>query len=367
MPLFGAHLSIAGGLHNAISAALALNCGTVQLFTKNASQWRAKPLADDEIRTFRKALSASKLRFATAHDSYLINLATPDDALYRKSIDAFTEEVERAGGARPDLPGHAPRRPHGYGEEVGIARVVAAIDEVHGRCAGFRVKILLENTAGQGTAIGHRFEHLAEILKKVRDAARLGVCLDTCHAFAAGYPLDASNGYDSTFQQFDSLIGIKHLRLFHMNDSKKPLGSRVDRHAGIGLGEIGLETFRRLVNDPRFCDRPMILETPKEDDDGKQMDPVNLRILRQTTEDAVVGRFAKKSVKPAPSQADQYQCRLPAKACLGDPVVGRGRRRAIRHPLLPFDPRWPRSVDRVRGPRRHPVPDLPLPTRPAPA
>ena len=281
MPVFGEHtLSIAGGLHNSISAALALNCGTVQLFTKNASQWRAKPLADDEFRTFRKALSASKLRFATAHDSYLINLATPDDALYRKSIDAFIEEVERGGLGLTYLVTH-PGAHMGTNEEVGIARVVAAIDEVHGRCAGFRVKILLENTAGQGTAIGHRFEHLAEILKKVRDAARLGVCVDTCHAFAAGYPLGASDGYDSTFQQFDSLIGIKHLRLFHMNDSRKPLGSRVDRHAGIGLGEIGLETFRRLVNDPRFRDRPMILETPKEDDDGKQMDPVNLRILRK--------------------------------------------------------------------------------------
>jgi deoxyribonuclease-4 len=281
VPLFGAHLSIAGGLQNAISAALALRCGTVQLFTKNASQWRGKPLADDEIRAFRKALSASRLRFATAHDSYLINLATPDDALYRKSIDAFTEEVERAEALGLTYLVMHPGAHMGTTEELGIARVVTALDEVHGRCAGFRVKILLENTAGQGTTIGHRFEQLAEIRKRVGDAARLGVCIDTCHAFAAGYSLDASDGYDSTFQQFDSLIGIKHLRLFHMNDSKKPLGSRVDRHAGIGLGEIGLESFRRLVNDPRFLDRPMILETPKEDDQGKEMDPVNLRILRQ--------------------------------------------------------------------------------------
>lgn len=281
VPLFGAHLSIAGGLHNAISAALALKCGTVQLFTKNASQWRGKPLADDEVRTFRKALSSSKLRFATAHDSYLINLATPDDALYRKSINALTEELERAEALGLTYLVIHPGAHMGTTVEVGIARIVTAIDEIHGRCAGYRVEILLENTAGQGTTIGHRFEHLAEIRKRVRDAARLGVCIDTCHAFAAGYPLDAIDGYVSTFQQFDSLIGIKHLRLFHVNDSKKPLGSRVDRHAGIGLGEIGLETFRRLVNDPRFRDRPMILETPKEDDEGQEMDPVNLRILRK--------------------------------------------------------------------------------------
>ena len=140
---------------------------------------------------------------------------------------------------------------------------------------------MLENTAGQGTCLGHRFEHLAAIRNRVSDAARLGVCFDTCHAFAAGYPLDAHGGYDATFQEFDAVIGLKHLRLFHMNDSKKALGCRVDRHEGLGRGEIGLETFRRIVSDNRFRDRPMILETPKEDDHGKPMDPVNLRILRK--------------------------------------------------------------------------------------
>lgn len=281
MPLFGAHLSIAGGLHNAIAAALALECGTVQLFTKNASQWRAKPLADDEIQRFRKALSASKLRLATAHDSYLINLATPDDALYRKSIDAFTEEMERAETLGLSYLVTHPGAFMSTSEEAGIARVVSALDEVHKRCSGYRVKVLLENTAGQGTCLGHRFEHLASIRDRVRDTARLGVCFDTCHAFAAGYPLDANGGYDATFQEFDDVIGLKHLLLFHTNDSKKPLGCRVDRHEGLGRGEIGLETFRRIVNDNRFRDRPMILETPKEDEHGKLMDPVNLRILRR--------------------------------------------------------------------------------------
>jgi deoxyribonuclease-4 len=281
VPLFGAHLSIAGGLHNAVTAAIALDCGTVQLFTKNASQWRAKPLAEDDIRTFRKALSASKLRFATAHDSYLINLATPDDALYRRSIEAFVEEVERAEALGLTYLVMHPGAHMGTSEEAGITRVAAALDEVHRRCSGYRVMVLLEITAGQGTTLGHRFEHLAAIRDRVRGPARLGVCFDTCHAFAAGYRLDESDGYSSTFQEFDATIGLKYLRLFHLNDSKQPLGSRVDRHEGLGRGRIGLETFRRLVNDRRFRDRPMILETPKEDAEGRSMDPVNLRILRK--------------------------------------------------------------------------------------
>ena len=281
MPLFGAHTSIAGGLQNAIAAAVALKCDTVQVFTKNASQWRGKLLTEEEIRTFRTAFSGSKLRFPTAHDSYLINLATPDDALYRKSIDALTEEVERAEALGLQYLVMHPGAFMGTSEEAGIARVVTALNEVHRRCAGCRVMILLENTAGQGTSLGHRFEHLAAIRARARDAARLGVCFDTCHAFAAGYPIDTDDGYTSTFQEFDEVLGLSHLLLFHLNDSKKPLGSRVDRHEGLGRGEIGLESFRRLVNDPRFRDRPMIIETPKEDDSGKEMDPVNLRILRK--------------------------------------------------------------------------------------
>lgn len=281
MPLFGAHTSIAGGLQNAVAAAVALRCDTVQLFTKNASQWRGKLLTEEDIRTFRTAFSASKLRFPTAHDSYLINLATPDDALYRKSIDALTEEVERAEALGLSYLVMHPGAYMGTSEAAGIARVVTALNEVHKRCSGYRVVILLENTAGQGTSLGHRFEHLAAIRKRARDAARLGVCFDTCHAFAAGYPIETVDGYTSTIQEFDSVVGLKHLILFHLNDSKKPLGSRVDRHEGLGRGEIGQESFRRLVNDPRFRDHPMIIETPKEDDSGREMDPVNLRILRK--------------------------------------------------------------------------------------
>jgi deoxyribonuclease-4 len=281
MPLLGAHLSVAGGLQNAVSAAVELGCNTVQLFTKNANQWKAKPLNADEIAIFRHRLAESKLQFPTAHDSYLINLATPDEALYQKSLDAFTEELERAEALGLSYLVMHPGAHMGGGEDAGLVRVITALDEVHARCRRFGVKVLLEITAGQGSTLGHRFEHLAAILSGVRDTTRLGVCFDTCHAFAAGYPLVSKKEYEATFSQFDSTIGLDRLKLFHLNDSKKPLGSRVDRHAGIGLGEIGLKVFRRIVNDPRFRYLPMVLETPKEDDAGDPMDPVNLGILRK--------------------------------------------------------------------------------------
>jgi deoxyribonuclease-4 len=279
MPVLGAHLSIAGGLHKAIEAAVALQCGTVQLFTKNANQWIAKPLTDDGISTFRKAAKASKLKHLTAHDSYLINLAAPGDDLYRKSIAAFQEEVERAEALGLSYLVTHPGAHTGSGEEAGLARVVAAMDEIHARCKGFKVKVLLETTAGQGSSLGARFEHLATLLDRVNDSARLGVCLDTCHVFAAGYPIGTDDEYDATLDEFDHVVGLKQIKAFHLNDSVKGLGSRVDRHAGIGLGQIGENAFRRLVTDKRFRNHPMILETPKEVE-GVAMDPVNLAKLR---------------------------------------------------------------------------------------
>jgi deoxyribonuclease-4 len=281
MPIFGAHLSIAGGLHKAAEAAAGLGCGTVQIFTKNASQWVAKPLADEDVRAFKKAVKATKLRHVTAHDSYLINLAAPDDVLYRRSINALTHELERAEALGLAYVVTHPGAHTGSGEEAGVARVIAGLNDVHARCRGFKVKLLLETTAASGTTLGGRFEHLAAMLGRVKDPARLGVCLDTCHVFAAGYPLADEDDYAATIGAFDDLIGLSRLKLFHVNDSLKPLGSRVDRHAGLGLGQIGLDALRRLVTDPRFADRPMILETPKEDDDGNEMDPVNLAVLRR--------------------------------------------------------------------------------------
>jgi deoxyribonuclease-4 len=284
MPLFGAHMSIAGGCHNAVAEAVRHGCETVQLFTKNASQWAARDFTADEVQTFRRALRQSRLRGATAHDSYLINLASPDDALYRKSVEAFVVELQRAEALGLAYLVTHPGAHVDSGEEAGLARVARALDEVHARCAGFRVKVLLETTAGQGTCLGHRFEHLARILELTAEADRVGVCLDTCHVFAAGYALAPEAEYRATMRAFDRVVGLKRLRVFHVNDSLKPRGSRVDRHAHVGRGCLGVEPFRLLVNDRRFRSRPMILETAKEDGEVTDMDAVNLATLRGLVE-----------------------------------------------------------------------------------
>ena len=279
-PPLGAHLSIAGGVVNAVLAAERLGCQTVQLFTKNSNQWAGKPFDPDEPAEFRKALRRTKLKFATTHDSYLINLATADEALWRRSVEAFVDELDRAETLGLTYLVTHPGAHVGAGEEAGLANVARAIDEVHARRPDDKVKVLLELTAGQGSCLGCRFEHLAAILGQVRDPKRLGVCLDTCHAFASGYAFGTAHEYAAMMDEFDRVIGLKRLKLFHLNDSKRPFGSRVDRHEHIGRGHIGLEPFRRIVNDPRFQKTPMILETPKEDADGTGMDPVNLATLR---------------------------------------------------------------------------------------
>lgn len=280
MPLFGAHFSIAGGLHKSAETALALECDTLQLFTKNASQWYAKPLTDADVAAFKAAVRKAKLKFATAHDSYLINLAAPGDELFAKSVSAFADEIERAESLGLSYLVTHPGAHVGSGEEAGLNRVIAGLDAAARRCAGFKVKVLLEVTAGMGTTLGHRFEHLAVLLNGVKEPERYGVCLDTCHVFAAGYDISTPDGYEATVAEFDRVIGLKRLKVFHVNDSVKPLGSRVDRHAGLGLGQIGEAAFRRLVADPRFARHPMILETPKEGPDGEVMDPINLGKLR---------------------------------------------------------------------------------------
>lgn len=280
MPLFGAHLSVAGGFHKALLAAQAHGCQSVQVFTKAPSQWSGRPIGDDEARLFHRILRETKLRLPIGHDSYLINLASPDADLYRKSVEAFVDELQRAEKLRLSYLVTHPGAHLGTGEEEGLQRVAEALDEVHRRCAGFRVRILLETTAGQGTCLGHRFEHLRRILERVAEPERLGVCLDTCHVFAAGYALAPQAEYRATFREFDRLIGVKRLKAFHVNDSLKPQGSRVDRHAHVGQGHLGLEPFRLLVNDPRFRNRPMVLETPKEAPECDDMDAVNLAALR---------------------------------------------------------------------------------------
>jgi deoxyribonuclease-4 len=280
MPLFGAHLSVAGGLHKAAEAARGLGMDTVQLFTSNPNAWAPKKPDPAAVAAFKKAVADHAIQYPTSHDSYLINLAAPDDALWKKSIDAFVAELERSEELGLSYVVTHPGAHVGTGVEAGVARVVAALDIILERCAGFQVRVLLETTAGQGTTLGAKFEELAAMLGRVKRPERLGVCLDTCHVFAAGYPLAAEQEYADTIGAFDRLIGLQRLCLFHLNDSLKPFGSRVDRHAGIGLGEMGVEPFRRLVRDPRFTATPMVLETPKEDDAGNPMDPVNLAVLK---------------------------------------------------------------------------------------
>lgn len=280
MPLFGAHMSVAGGCHNALREAQARGCDSVQLFTKNASQWKAREFTLEEVRLFQETLRSSGLRYPTAHDSYLINLASPDAAQYRKSVEAFVDELQRAELLGLSYVVMHPGAHMSGTEEEGLVRVARALDDVHTRCPDFRVQVLLETTAGQGTTLGWRFEQLARILALVAAPERLGVCFDTCHVFAAGYPLAPRQDYEATMTEFECIVGLEKLRLFHVNDSLKPFGSRVDRHAHIGRGHLGLEPFRLLVNDRRFADRPMILETAKEEDDNDDMDAVNLGVLR---------------------------------------------------------------------------------------
>ncbi len=211
------------------------------------------------MRLFRRTLRQTRLRQPMAHASYLLNLASPDEHTRRRSLDALVDEMKLR---------HLILHPGAHldsGEEAGLARVAAGLDEVHARCPDFRVGILLETTAGQGTTLGHRFEHLARILELAATADRLGVCLDTCHVFAAGYPLAPEKEYRATLRAFDRTVGLGRLRVFHVNDSLRPQGSRLDRHANIGRGELGLEPFRLLVNDRRFRSRPMVLELPPEE------------------------------------------------------------------------------------------------------
>ena len=281
MPLLGAHMSIAGGYHNALIAAQAHGCDTVQLFSKNNNQWAGKPITAAESQLFREKLAEFKLRLPIAHDSYLINLASPDETLYRRSVEAFVHEVERAETLGLSYLVMHPGTPTDGNASAGMRRIAKALDETHRRCRKAKVMVLLETTAGQGRSLGRRFEELACILDLVKNPERLGVCLDTCHVFAAGYPLFPVADYETTFKEFDRVVGLEKLRAFHLNDSKKPLGSRVDRHAHISQGCLGLEPFRLLLSDPRFRDHPMVLETPKEGPNDEDMDVTNLATLRE--------------------------------------------------------------------------------------
>lgn len=278
-PRLGAHMSIAGGVAGALLRGRQTGCDTIQIFTKNNNQWRATPLSDREIRSYREHRETTGIRPVVAHDGYLINPASPQRDLYERSLEALRIEVERAATLEiPALIIH-PGAHLGAGEADGIKRVVEALDTIFEGAKVFPVTICLETTAGQGSSLGYRFEHLAAIREGTREKERVGVCVDTCHIFAAGYEIRGRKAYERTMRQFDEVIGIEHIKCIHLNDSRRELGSRVDRHAHIGQGQIGLEGFRLLVNDPRLRHIPMILETPKGED-PVATDRRNLAVLR---------------------------------------------------------------------------------------
>lgn len=273
----GAHMSIAGGLHLACERGAEVGCDVIQIFVKNQRQWLAPALKDEEIRLFRAAQRDRGIRTVFAHDTYLINLATSESAMFRKSLNAFVDEVERCEAlGLASLVTH-PGSPGDAGDVVGIRNMAKGLNETIRRTRGFKTMILLETTAGQGATVGRTFEQMKGILDGIREPDRIGFCLDTQHVFAAGYDISTPAGYEETMAEFDRIIGLGRILAFHVNDSKKPLGSRVDRHENIGKGAIGLEAFRCLMRDKRFRGVPKVIETPKEEG----MDPVNLRILRE--------------------------------------------------------------------------------------
>lgn len=280
MAILGAHESISGGYDKAVERAHLCGCNCLQLFTKNNNQWAARDITLPEAERFRGAMHTLGITDPIAHDSYLINLASPDPRLWEKSVDAFVAELHRA-----EILGipYVVTHPGAFttaDEEAGLRNIVRAINEISGQTGSLKARCLLETTAGQGTALGWRFEQLAEIFERVKEPDRLGVCFDTCHVFAAGYPLGTPTDYDATMAEFDRLLGVERIKAFHLNDSRRELGSRIDRHEHIGRGRLGIEPFRLLLGDPRFQAIPMYLETPKGIEDGEDLDAVNLRVLR---------------------------------------------------------------------------------------
>jgi deoxyribonuclease-4 len=278
--MFGSHLSIAGGLHNALLDAEKLGCQTVQIFTKNQKQWKCAPCSAEAVEEWKKHCKRLKLKRAVSHDSYLINLAAANEAIRRKSIDLFIDELQRCVLLGiPYLVTH-PGAHVGQGEEVGLRLVAEALDEVHAQVPADGVVTCLEITAGQGSSLGYRLEHLARIMERVKSPGRLAVCLDTAHLFAAGYDFRGRK-YAKLRKEIQSTVGLKRVKVLHLNDSKKDLGSRVDRHEHIGRGKIGLDGFRPFVRDEAFENIPKILETEKgENENGRKWDAVNLEVLR---------------------------------------------------------------------------------------
>ncbi len=277
----GAHMSIAGGLHRAIERAESEGATALQIFVRNQRQWDAKPMADDDRDRFREARLASGLSGVIAHASYLPNLASPDDALWERSISAITDELGRADALGLDALVLHPGAHMGSGVDAGLTRISRAVRRILDAHPRARCRLLFETTAGAGTQIGSRFDELARLMATSGPLDRLGVCLDTCHVYAAGHDIGSAAGYRRVRRELDAIVGLVHLHAVHVNDSEGALGSHLDRHAHIGRGEIGDAGFGALMRDPRLAAVPKILETPKGRTRGRTWDAVNLARLRR--------------------------------------------------------------------------------------
>jgi deoxyribonuclease-4 len=276
--LLGAHMSIGGGMHRAIERSRSIDCTAMQIFVKNNMQWFARPLLQEEIAAFLNHAQRRELAAAFAHANYLINLASTNPQFHANSIRALSEELVRADQLElPFLVMH-PGAHLGAGEAAGLAKIIGSIDQVFAGIPKIKTRIALETTAGQGSCLGDRFEHLAAIIENVREPERLCVCLDTAHVFEAGYDISSEAGIKKTFREFDRVVGLDRLAAIHLNDSKTARGSRVDRHEHIGKGQIGLDAFRFIMRDRRFRKIPKVLETPK--DKNLTEDIENLKVLR---------------------------------------------------------------------------------------
>jgi deoxyribonuclease-4 len=275
---FGAHVSVSGGVDTAFARGERFAMDAIQVFTKNQRQWVAKPLGDEEVERWYEERGRTGITAVITHASYLINLASPKDDLRQKSMRAFQDELERCETLGISGLVVHPGSHTGSGEEAGLAAVAESLNRIHEAAPHLRVQTLLETTAGQGTNLGRTFDELAAIIDQVEAKERVGICLDTCHVFAAGYEFRTDESYAEMMRVFDEILGIANLKAIHLNDSKFPLGSNRDRHEHIGEGEIGLEGFRNLVNDPRLVGLPGLLETEKGDDDV--FDGKNLATLR---------------------------------------------------------------------------------------
>jgi deoxyribonuclease IV len=275
--LIGAHTSTSGGVSKAVELADSLGFTAMQIFSKNNNRWYAKPFEEMEINSFKEKLAVSKIKFVAVHDSYLINLCAVTDDIYNKSVAGFIDEIKRCSLLGIKFLNFHPGAHCGAGEDAGIAKIAESINFAHRQTEGLEVSSMLEATAGQGSALGYTFGQLKKIIDLIEDKSRVSVCLDTAHIWAAGYDIKNRENYNKVINEFDEIIGLDNLKCFHMNDSKKPLGSRVDRHEHIGKGYIGLEGFSNIMNDERLKHIPKILETPK----GKEHleDVENIKVL----------------------------------------------------------------------------------------